>query len=127
MDMIVTGQRKVFCGIDIVPISRIRAAARSDNFLKKVFTETELGYSFKKKAPHKHLAGRFAAKEACLKALTTGFGQGAGWKDIEVVNSRDGSPALKLRSGAKRHLSGRKVFVSIAYTKDLAVATVVVE
>ena len=121
------GQRKVFCGIDIVLISRIEAAARSASFLKKVFTETELGYSLKKKSPHKHLAGRFAAKEACLKALTTGFGKGVGWKDIEVVNASDGSPALKLRSGAKMHLSGRKAFVSIAYTKDLAVASVVVE
>jgi holo-[acyl-carrier protein] synthase len=122
-----TGQKKVSCGLDIVPISRIEAAARRPGFLRRVFTETELGYALKKKSPHRHLAGRFAAKEACLKALTTGLGQGAGWKDIEVVNSRDGRPSLKLRSVAKRHLSGRKAFVSIAYTKDLAVASVVVE
>lgn len=127
MNMTVTGQRQVFCGIDIIPISRIEAAARRSGFLKRVFTETELGYSFKKKAPHKHLAGRFAAKEACLKALTTGLGQGTGWKDIEVVNASDGSPSLKLRSVAKKRLSGRKVFVSIAYTKDLAIASVVIE
>jgi holo-[acyl-carrier protein] synthase len=122
-----TGQSKVSCGIDIVTISRIEAASRNPRFLKRVFTETELEYSLKKKAPHRHLAGRFAAKEACLKALTTGLSRGASWKDIEVVNSGDGSPVLNLRSAAKKYLSGRKVFVSIAYTKDLAVASVVVE
>ncbi len=121
------GQRKVSCGIDIVLISRIEAAAKSPRFLKRVFTEAELGYSLKKRSPHKHLAGRFAAKEACLKALATGLGKGAGWKDIEVVNSGDGGPALKLSSVAKEYLSGRKAFLSIAYTKDLAAASVVVE
>jgi len=122
-----TAQRKVACGIDIVQISRIEAAAKSPGFLKRVFNGTELDYSLKKRSPHRHLAGRFAAKEACLKALTTGLSKGVGWKDIEVVNSGDGSPALRLHSGAKRRLSGRKVFLSITYTKDLAVASVVVE
>jgi holo-[acyl-carrier protein] synthase len=122
-----TGQRKVFCCIDIVAISRMESAAKSPRFLKRVFTGTELEYALKKRSPHKHLAGRFAAKEACLKALTTGLARGAGWKDIEVVNSGDGNPVLNLYSEAKKHLSGRKVFVSIAYTKDLAMASVVVE
>ncbi len=120
-------ETKVFCGVDIVPISRIRDAARRAGFLNKVFTEAELGYSLKKRFPHKHLAGRFAAKEACMKALTTGFGGEAGFKDIEVVDSAAGRPALRLRSGAKKRLSGRKVFVSIAYAKDLAIASVVIE
>ncbi len=119
-------KRRVYCGIDVIRISRIRAAAERRGFLERVFTETELCYSFGKKSPYRHLAGRFAAKEACLKALTTVL-EGINWKDIEVVNSEDGSPALEFRAAAKSRLSGGRAFLSIAYTKDLAVASVVVE
>ncbi len=119
--------KKHFCGIDIVSIPRIRDASRHENFLKRVFTGLELDYSLKRRTPCKHFAGRFAAKEACLKALTTGFGSGINWKDIEVVNSKEGRPLLRLGKEAKRHLSGRKIFLSIAYSKDLALASVIIE
>lgn len=112
-------------GIDIVSIGRMRAAAQRERFCERVFTGAELVYSRKKRAPHKHLAGRFAAKEACVKALSRA-GDAAlrglhpwRWTDIEVVNEKDGSPAFLLHAAAAKALKGRKVFLSITYSKGL--------
>lgn len=114
-------------GIDIISIERIKSAASKKRFLERVFTEGELGYAFGKRLPHRHLAGRFAAKEACLKALSTGLAKGICWKDIEIVNTEGGRPSLVLRSGAKRFLGDRKTFLSISYSGGLAVAFVAIE
>ncbi|MBI5642548.1 MAG: holo-ACP synthase [Deltaproteobacteria bacterium] len=112
-------------GIDVVDIKRIEDASKSERFLKRIFTEEELNYSFNRKFPYRHLAGRFAAKEACVKALTTV--SGFSWKDIEVIHGGSGSPALKLSSGAKRLLGERKIFLSIAYSRAQALAFVAIE
>jgi holo-[acyl-carrier protein] synthase len=114
-------------GIDMESISRVGAAASRETFLKRVFTRGELEYSMKKRNPERHLAGRFAAKEACAKALGTGISKGVGLKDIEVVNSAEGGPALKLHAGAGEVLGGRKAHLTITYEKDLALALVVIE
>lgn len=111
-------------GIDIVSIPRIREAARRDSFLKRVFTEGELEYALGKRSPHKHLAGRFAAKEACLKALSTGLARGITWQDMEVVRDEEGRPSLRLASKAKDFLGKRTVSLSISYTKEFAFALV---
>lgn len=114
-------------GIDIVSIPRIKAAALNRRFLERVFTEDEIRYSFLRKPPYKHLAGSFAAKESCAKALATGIGRGVKWRDIEVINDKDGVPSLRLHAGAEGFLSGRSIFLSISYSKNLAIAFVVVE
>lgn len=114
-------------GIDVISISRIKNAALSKRFLERVFTESELDYSFKKRLPYKHLAGRFAAKEACLKAFTSGLSKGLNLKDIEIVNGEGGRPALRLRSKAEGLLGDGKIFLSIAYSKDTALAFVAIE
>jgi holo-[acyl-carrier protein] synthase len=114
-------------GIDIESIERLRALSGNSRFLRRVFTESELGYSAGKRIPHRHLAGRFAAKEACAKALSTGFGRGVGLRDIEVVNAVDGRPGLRLFSRANEILGERTVFLSIGYQGDMAMALVVIE
>ena len=113
-------------GIDMESVPRFKGLAHKEKFLSRVFTEGEIAYSFGRRAPHKHLAGRFAAKEACMKALGTGLSDGIRWKDIEVVDALDGGPGLNLSSAAKRRLAGRKAFLSITYSEELAVAFVAI-
>lgn len=117
----------VASGIDASSIERIRSAAARRPFLERVFTDGEVSYSMARKDPYRHLAGRFAAKEACLKALTTAMGRGINLRDIEVVNSAAGLPILKLHAGAREALAGRKAFLSLAYSRGFAIAFVVVE
>ena len=114
-------------GIDIVSLERFRASVGNGRFLNRVFTRSELGYSSKKRNPHRHLAGRFAAKEAFLKALRTGFSKGIRWKDIEVLNGAAGEPLIKAHSRAKGLLKGRRPFVSISYSREVAAAFVAIE
>lgn len=115
----------VTAGIDASSIERIGKAAGRKAFLERVFTEGEVAASFSRKDPYRHLAGRFAAKEACLKALTVSMGRGINLRDIEVVNSPSGGPALELHGGAKQMLGERKAFLSICYSKAHAFALVV--
>ncbi|HBG46746.1 MAG TPA: holo-[acyl-carrier-protein] synthase [Deltaproteobacteria bacterium] len=110
-------------GIDVVSISRIRDAAARVRFLERVFTPDELRYSFGRRDPYRHLAGRFAAKEACMKALR-GLSPGLGWKDIEVKRDKDGRPGLVLRPEAERLLGKTSALVSISYSGDMAFALV---
>ncbi|OGP14095.1 MAG: holo-[acyl-carrier-protein] synthase [Deltaproteobacteria bacterium GWA2_55_10] len=111
-------------GIDVISITRIRNAARSARFLERVFTRGELDYAYSKRDPHRHLAGRFAAKEACLKALR-GSNQGAvSFKDIEVVKRDGGRPAITLGPTAKELLGTKKAHLSISYSGDIALAFV---
>lgn len=114
-------------GIDLAPIARIRELSRDELFLKRVFTEKELEYAFSKKDPYKHLAGRFAVKEAVMKALQTGWAKGVGWKDVEVLNTAGYKPELKLTNEAGNILAGRTIRFSIAYSSKYAVAVAVIE
>ncbi len=94
-------------GTDIIDIRRVeRVLARhGERFLKKVFTEEERAYAQRRpRLLAATLAKRFAAKEACAKALGTGLGQGVRWKDIGVVRSRMGPPELQLAGGAAERL-----------------------
>src|SRR5690606_13877884 len=85
-------------GIDMVEIERIRKAIErhGDRFLKRVFTDGELGYCMDKKDPASSLAARFAAKEAVSKAFTTGIGEELNWTSIEVVRGSREEPAIAL-------------------------------
>ncbi|MBI5970145.1 MAG: holo-ACP synthase [Deltaproteobacteria bacterium] len=113
-------------GIDIAVIERFKANVRDAAFVERLLTNREKAYVFAKRRPHRHLAGRFAAKEAVMKALGTGWDKGVGWKDIEVVNDSNGRPCAALRSKAASFAAGKEIFLSIAYTKEAACAFAVI-
>ena len=97
-----------------------------DRFLRRVFTDGEIAYCTKRRDPVPHLAGRFAVKEAAMKALGTGQSRGVMWKDIEVVRS-GGPPRLKLHGGAARRadeMGVRQSLVTITHSQTLAFAQV---
>lgn len=113
-------------GIDVVSIERMGRAAKKELFLKRAFTASEIGYASLRRRPEKHLAGRFAAKEAFVKAMSKGILSGVSLKDIEVVNGPDGRPSLRLGPGAAEAAAGRPVHLSISYTREHAFALVIV-
>ena len=113
--------------IDIVSIQRLEWLVNDNAFLDRLLTDRERQYIFTKRYSHKHLAGRFAAKEAVMKALGTGWDKRVGWRDIEVRNCRSGKPMVLLHSKAKALLQGGKVFLSISYAGDIATAFAVIE
>jgi len=120
---------RIHQGVDIVSVSKLRdVCERHENFVSEVFTEAERDYCMSKKNPYRHLAGRFAAKEACMKALGTGLrGVDSMLGEIEVVNEPSGRPALRLRGFAGKlaaRLAIRQLSVSISHAGDLAVSTV---
>ena len=115
-------------GVDIIEISRIRDVLNSyqSRFLKRIFTDGEIAYC-RGRAPN--LAGRFAAKEATMKALGTGI-RGVGWKDIEISRKESGAPYVLLHGRAARRadiLGLKDVSLSISHSRDYAVAFVVLE
>lgn len=116
-------------GIDIVSLKRFRPLAGNPRFNKRVFTESEISYSSGKRDPAKHLAGRFAVKEAFAKALGTGFSGGVRLKDIIVWNGPNGAPFIVVRedSRARELLRRRRPAVSICYSGDTASAIVAIE
>ena len=114
-------------GIDIVSIERVRKACRRPGVLERLFTENELACAFSRRDPFKRLAGRFAAKEAFLKALGTGLSRGIRWKDVEIVKDLAGRPLVKAVFAAGKILGKRIPHASIAYAKEYAIATVKIE
>ena len=97
-----------------------------DRFLRRVFTEREIAYCTRRRDPVPHLAGRFAVKEAAMKALGTGHSRGVLWKDIEVVRA-GGPPKLQLHGGAARRADGmcvRSSLVTITHAETVAIAQV---
>jgi holo-[acyl-carrier protein] synthase len=115
-------------GMDATEIDRIEAAVArfGDRFLRRVFTEGEIAYATRRRNPAPHLAGRFAAKEAAMKALGTGNAQGVLWRDIEVVRG-GGPPQLRFHGGAARHFERMKAsgsLLTITHSQTLAIAQV---
>ena len=117
-------------GIDMVEVERIREAlARRPGLLERVFTATERADVAARVDPVPGLAARFAAKEAAMKALGTGFGA-VGFRDIEVARDEGGPPVIVLRGGAGRAgaaLGVRAAHVSLTHTRTLAEAVVILE
>lgn len=114
-------------GIDLVRIPRMREviARWDERFLRRVFTEEEIAYCRRRRDPVTHFAGRFAAKEAALKALGTGLSMGINWRELEVRRERGGPPTLAL-SGRSREVGlrrgGRRMLLTITHDGDYAVA-----
>lgn len=97
---------------------------------RRVFTEAELAYCTERKNQYQHFAGRFAAKEAALKALGTGWQKGIRWKDVEVVPAELGQPVLRFHGRALEIFKARNAtsaLVTITHATDYAVAAVVIE
>lgn len=105
--------------------------ARTPRFTERVFTAAEREYcDAKGVAAAQSYAGRFAAKEAFLKALKTGWRGKIGWQDIEIVNDADGVPSLKINGEAAKLLAeigAESVHISISHTAEHAVAQVIFE
>lgn len=97
-------------GIDIIEIDRIKQSIDQygDRFLKKVFTQTEIDYSIKKKNKYQHFAARFAAKEAIYKALSSDTKKAYSWQDVEIFNEKNGLPRVKLFGSLKNYLGSKK-------------------
>ena len=119
-------------GIDIVEVYRIRQTiARTPRFGERVFTANERAFCDGKGiAAAQSYAGRFAAKEAFLKALKTGWRGKITWQDIEVVSDEMGAPSLEIHGEAKKILGDRgagRVHLSISHTTDHAIAEVILE
>jgi holo-[acyl-carrier protein] synthase len=113
-------------GVDIVEIERMRKILkRSPAFARKAFSDEERSYCEKTATPEAHFATRFAAKEAVLKALGTGFSQGIGVRDVEVKRTSKGRPYAVLTGRAKRvaqSLGVRELPLSLSFTHAEAVA-----
>ena len=114
-------------GTDIVDIARIRGVAerQGDRFLGRVYTGEELAYCLERKHPHKHLAARFAAKEAVSKAFTTGIGRRLGWRSVSVYNGERGEPYVRLSPDGEallREVGASRVWISLSHTDTLALA-----
>jgi len=119
-------------GVDLVENARIEHSLDrfGERFLHRVFTAGEIEYSQSMKFPARHLAARFAAKEAVSKAFGTGIGKAMGWKDIDVRRKSSGEPYVVLEGGAKKLAEARqvtKVSISLSHTEQHAMAVVVVE
>ena len=115
-------------GVDIIEIPRIKRVLDryGQRFLNRVFTPAEIAYC-RGRAPN--LAGRFAAKEAAMKALGTGV-RGVSWKDIEVIRADSGAPSLRLHGRAEKRaerLQVGEMSLSISHSREYAVAFVVAQ
>lgn len=119
-------------GIDIVDIGRVeRLLARyGDRFTARVFTDAEAEYAGKSVRPAERLAGRFAVKEAVLKAFGTGKSGGILWRDVETVRGPMGRPHVNLYGLASNYmnkLKGEVIHVTITHDAGKAVAFVIIE
>ena len=119
-------------GIDIIEIARIEEvfSRQGERFRKRVFTEAEIDYCERRASRMSSYAARFAAKEAAMKALGTGWSDGVRWRDIEVVRGETGAPALHLHGRALERLGeigARRAHLSLTHSEQIAMAEVILE
>jgi holo-[acyl-carrier protein] synthase len=119
-------------GMDIAEVARVRAAIErhGERFLKRVYTEDERRYCESKPNRYERFAGRFAAKEAAMKAIGTGWKRGVAWRDFEVRREPSGQPVIRFGGKAAEFanaLGVRKALVTISHTCEQAVAQVLLE
>src|ERR1043165_8099583 len=119
-------------GVDLVECARIQRSVDrfGDRFLHRVFADGEIEYSMSMKFPARHLAARFAGKEAVAKAFGTGIGKAVGWRDIDIRKKESGEPYLIFSGRAKEFLAKRGItsaLITLSHTEHHAVACVVLE
>ncbi|MBE85271.1 MAG: holo-[acyl-carrier-protein] synthase [Gemmatimonadetes bacterium] len=117
-------------GTDIVEIVRIGEMIdrHGESFLNRIYTEEEIRYCQKRKHCNEAFAGRWAAKEAIMKVLGTGFVRGIGWQDIEVLAEKNGKPYVKMQGGAGEHarrIGIDEVLITISHCRTYATATAI--
>ncbi len=114
-------------GTDIVECSRIANMIDKHNqmFIDRVYTPVEIDYCAQRKSAVQHYAGRWAAKEAILKALGTGWAKGVSWTDIEIHNEMGGQPRVRLGGGARDICEAKgitQILISISHCESYATA-----
>lgn len=114
-------------GTDIIECVRIAQMIEKHGevFLQRVFTQKEILYCSSRKTATQHYAGRWAAKEAVLKVLGTGWAKGIQWTDVEVVNEVSGAPVIKITGKAAdiaRDLGIRQIMITISHCRAYATA-----
>jgi holo-[acyl-carrier protein] synthase len=119
-------------GTDIIECLRIAQMIErhGELFINRVYTDHEIAYCSARKAATQHYAGRWAAKEAVLKAHGTGWRRGISWRDIEVRNQPSGAPTVALRGGAREVLEQagiQRIHLSISHCRSHAIAYAVAE
>jgi holo-[acyl-carrier protein] synthase len=119
-------------GVDLAEVARIRSAVErhGKRFIERIYTPREIAYVEKKANRFERYAGRFAAKEAGMKAIGTGWRRGVRWQDFEVANLPSGRPTLRLHGVAARVAEGmgvKSVHLSITHTAELGMAHVILE
>jgi holo-[acyl-carrier protein] synthase len=119
-------------GIDIAEVPRIAASIErfGNRFLHRVFTEGEIRYCESKANRVERYAARFAAKEAAMKAIGTGWNHGVAWRDVEVCREPGGRPTLTFHRKAAEfaaRLGARHVALSLTHTAEHAIAQVILE
>ncbi len=119
-------------GTDLVEVARIERILKKwrERFTLKVFSDREIRYCSEKVCPARHFAARFAAKEAFLKGLGLGMGNGVRFRDVEVINRAEGKPVLELHERARDMIERagiRGSHLSISHTERYAMAFVTLE
>lgn len=119
-------------GIDVAEVGRIQEVieAQRERFLRRVYTLDEVAYCEQFKNKYERYAGRFAVKEAAMKALGTGWSRGVRWVDVEVVRHAGGRPSLALRGEAKKiadAMGVKNILVTISHTAEQAIGQVIFE
>ena len=119
-------------GVDLAEVPRVRASIErfGEKFITRIFTSGEIAYVERKANKYERYAARFAAKEAGMKAIGTGWRHGVTWKDFEVTNLPTGKPTLRFHGVAAEianRLGVTNVALSITHTAELGMAHVILE
>jgi holo-[acyl-carrier protein] synthase len=119
-------------GVDLAEVPRIRASIEryGEKFIRRIYTPAEIAYVERKANKFERYAARFAAKEAGMKAIGTGWRRGVTWQDFEVANLRSGKPTLLLHgvaAGFAEKLGVKHISLSITHTAGLGMAHVILE
>lgn len=118
-------------GTDLLEVERMaELAARGRAYLEALFTDREIAYCESKARPHEHYAARFAAKEAVLKALGTGWRDGLAFSEIEILNDELGRPQVRLHGKVKEFFDQQQISgcsLSLSHTDKIAMAVAILE
>jgi holo-[acyl-carrier protein] synthase len=119
-------------GVDLAEVPRIRASIErfGTRFVERIFTPGEIAYVERKANRYERYAARFAAKEAGMKAIGTGWKHGVRWQDFEVTNLSSGKPTLRLHGVAAEiasRLAVRQISLSLTHTAEYGMAHVILE
>ena len=119
-------------GVDLAEVARIRSAIENhgERFIQRIYTPLEIAYVDRKANRFERYAARFAAKEAGMKAIGTGWKRGVLWKDFEVYNLPTGQPTLRLHGVAGQiaeQMGVKRISLSLTHTAELGMAHVILE